>query len=256
MSAIAVTQGGVARSEWIKLRTLRSTVLTYLFALGALVGVGLLATLAAVARWESMSAPEREGVAINAHALAGADLAQLAIGVVGVIAISGEYTTGMIRSTLAAVPTRLPVLWAKLGVLCATTFALMLPASFVVYLAGNAIMSQHWHERLMDPGIPRVVAGTAVLLTGVCALGVALGFILRSTAGAIATLFGILLVLPLVGQFVPKVGPYLPSGTMDAFTSLHNDPTVLAPWTGLALFVGYVVVAIAGAAVVLMRRDA
>lgn len=257
MSAVAVTQGRVARSEWIKLRTVRSTVLTYLFALGGLGGSALLVALAANERWASMSAAERAGVRIHEYVLAGDDLALLALGVVGVIAITGEYTTGMVRATFAAVPHRLPVLWAKLAVVSATTFALMLPASFASYLAGNAVMSKHWQESLSDPGVLRVVAGTAVILTGVAALGVALGFIVRSTAGAIATLFGILIVLPMtIGQFVPKIAPYLPSSAMASFTTATPEPDMLRPLPGLLLFGAWIALAIVAAAIVVRRKDA
>ncbi|MBB4664705.1 ABC transporter permease [Conexibacter arvalis] len=257
MSAIAVTHARVARSEWIKLRTVRSTVLTYLFAIAALGGSGLLVAISALERWESMSPSERAGVRIHEYVLAGDDLAFLALGVVGVIAVTGEYTTGMVRATLAAVPARLPVLWAKLAVLCATTFALMLPTSLVTYLVGDAIMSQRWEERLTDPGVLRVVVGTAVVATLVCALGVVLGFLLRSTAGAIATLFAILIVLPMtLGQFVPEIAPYLPSSAMLSFITVSPEEDMLAAWPGLALFAGYVAVAIGGAAARLKRRDA
>lgn len=257
MSALAVTQGRVARSEWIKLRTVRSTVLTYLFALASLVGTAVLVGIAAVERWASMSPDERAGVRIHEYALAGDDMALLALGVAGVIAISGEYTTGMIRATFAAVPHRLPVLWAKLGVVGVTTFVLTLPASFLTYLAGNAIMSKHWEESLSDPGVLRVVAGTAVILTGVALLGVALGFIVRSTAGAIATLFGILIVLPMtLGQFIPKIAPYLPTNAMLSFTSVRPEENMLAPVPGLLLFGLWIAIAIAGAAIVVVRKDA
>jgi hypothetical protein len=257
MSALAVTQGRVARSEWIKLHTVRSTVLTYLFALASLVGSGVLVGIAAVERWASMSPAERADVRIHEYALAGDDMALLALGVAGVIAITGEYTTGMIRATFAAVPHRLPVLWAKLGVVGVTTFVLTLPASFVTYLTGNAIMSKHWQESLSDPGVLRAVAGTAVILTGVALLGVALGFVVRSTAGAIATLFGILIVLPMtLGQFIPKIAPYLPSSAMSSFTTVRPEDNLLAPWPGLALFAAWIVVAIAGAAIVVVRKDA
>jgi hypothetical protein len=257
MSALAVTQARVARSEWLKLRTVRSTVLTYLFALASFGGSGLLVALSANERWASMTAAERASVRIHEYVLAGDDLALLALGVAGVIAITGEYTTGMVRASFAAVPHRLPVLWAKLGVVSATAFALMLPTSLATYLIGNAVMSKHWHESLTDPGVLRVVTGTAVVVTCVAALGVALGFLVRSTAGAIATLFGILIVLPMtLGQFVPEVNPYLPSSAMTSFTSVRPEDDLLGPWPGLLLLALYVVAAVGAAALVVTRKDA
>jgi ABC-2 type transport system permease protein len=256
MTAIGVTPRRVVRSEWIKLSTLRSTTIIFAAAVAAMIGLSVVFAWAAIDNWADMSPEGRRTVAVEGIVLSGRHLAQLAIGVVGVMAISGEYATGMIRATLAAVPRRLPVLWAKLGIYAAVTLALMLAASFAAFFAGNAVLAKHWDFHLSDPGVLRSVFGAAISLTAVCLLGTALGFILRNTAGAISTLFGILMVLPLVGDFSPVVGRHLPTSAMDSLLTAKIGDEMLQPLPALLLLCAYVGVGIAGAAITLLRKDA
>jgi ABC-type transport system involved in multi-copper enzyme maturation permease subunit len=114
---------------------------------------------------------------------------------------------------------------------------------------------------LSDPGVLRAVLGSAVQLTGVGVLGVALGALLRNTAGSVASLFGLTLLLPgliqlLPSGFVADVSPYLPSNAIGAFVAVSQSSTTLAPWTGLLVFAVYLVVFVGAAAVFLKRRDA
>ena len=176
--------------------------------------------------------------------------------VAGLIAFSGLYATGLIRATLAAVPRRLPVLWAKLSVFAAATLVLMTVGAVAGFFAGNAILAQHRDFSLSDRGVLRAVLGTAAGLTGVCLLGTALGFILRNTAAAISTLFFILMVLPLFGSFVPELAPYLPTNAMYSLATARIDGEMLEPLPALLVLVGYVGVAIGGAAFTLWRKDA
>jgi hypothetical protein len=168
----------------------------------------------------------------------------------------------MIRSTLTAVPRRLPVLWAKLGVFAVAALVTSEAALAVSMLAGQAILSaRHAGASLSDPGVLRAMIGAALYLTVSGLLGVALGFIIRNTAGAVTVLFGILLMLPVLGNFLPSswaehVTPYLPSNAGQAVFQVQKVAGTLAPWTGLALFAGYAALAAAIAAVTLNRRDA
>lgn len=255
MSALGVTQRRVVRSEWIKFTTLRSTRLTFAAAVLLMVGLGMLVAWITVGEWETMSAAERADQHVG-NVLAGRLLAELIVGAAGVMAISGEYATGMIRATLAAVPARLPVLWAKLGIFAVVTFVLMTLASFAAFFAGTAILSAHWQFSLSDPGTLRIVTMSAVVLTATCLLGTAFGFLLRNTAAAISVVIAIVLVLPILGEFAPRVAQYLPSGAMGALVTSTPEPNVLAPWPALALLGAYVVAAIAAAALALTRRDA
>jgi hypothetical protein len=265
MSAAAarVTQGAVLRSEWIKLRSLRSTRWSLLAAVVSMAGLGALVAAIQMNRWSHLEPHERLTYNSLEPAVGGWHLAQLAIGVLGVMIITGEYSTGMIRSTLLAEPRRLPVLWAKLGVYAVVTFALMLVASFVSFFAVQAIVTQHHQQHaLSDPGALRVVIGTALFLTVLGALSLALGTIVRNTAGGIALFVGLLFVLPGIAAILPAatadaIDPYLPlnagSGVMTAvFESSHH----LSPWGGFAVFCGYTALAVVGAALTLRRRDA
>jgi ABC-2 type transport system permease protein len=256
MTAIGVSPPRVVRSEWIKLATLRSTNITFAVAVAAMIGISVLVSWATVGNWAEMSPAQRRSVAVEEIVLSGRFLAQLAIGVVGVMAITGEYATGMIRATLAAVPRRLPVLWAKLGIYAAVTFALMVAASFAAFLTGNAVLAEHWDFHLSDPGVLRCVFGAAISLTLICLLGTALGFIVRNTAGAISTLFAILMVLPILGEFRPGIDRYLPTSVIDSLLTARIEGDMLQPLPALLLLCAYVCAAAGGAVLTLLRRDA
>jgi ABC-2 type transport system permease protein len=255
-----VTQGRVLIAEWIKLRSLRSTVYTLLAATGLTVGAGML--LAAFMAGQEAPADPSHRVLLDptAVSLRGVFMAQLAIGVLGVLLVTGEYSTGMIRATLSAVPRRLPVLWAKAGVFGVVAAVLMIAASLAAFLGGQVILGPRG-TTLAAAGVARAVVGAGLYLTVVGLLGFGLGFIIRNTAGAIALLFGLLLVLPTLGEVLPsnwgrQVVPYLPSNAGQAIMSVHQAPGELAPWTGFAVFCGYAAVAIVAAAILLKRRDA
>lgn len=268
---LRVTQWRVVVSEWIKLRSLRSTVYTLAAALAAVIGFGILAAAAVTGQIGGRDGggprgPGGDGFAMDptSISLAGVGLAQMIIGVLGVLVISGEHSTGMIRSSLTAVPKRLPVLWGKTIVLSAVTLAVMLVAVFAAFFASQAILAgKDMDVALTGDGVLRAVAGAAVYLTGVGVLGIALGALLRHTAGAITTLFAVLLVVPgLIGLVLPdswveKVVPYLPSNAGQSFTSaVDTGQGLLGPLTGFAVFAAYVVVLSGGAALALARRDA
>jgi ABC-type transport system involved in multi-copper enzyme maturation permease subunit len=259
---LKVTQPRVLVSEWIKLRSLRSTVWTLIVAVGLTIGLGVLVGFIFHANWSHMNPDDRLRFDPTETTLRGALFAQLAIGVLGVLMITGEYSTGMIRATMSAVPKRLPVLWAKLAVFTAVGAVTMLVSTFAAFLIGQAILAPTApHTTLSGPHVLRAVVGAGLYLTLVGALGLAIGFIVRNTAGAISALFGILLLLPIVGDLLPAswtshfIG-WLPSNAGQQLMTLHPDPHMLAPWNGFALFVGYVAAAIAVAAVVVKRRDA
>ena len=196
------------------------------------------------------------------NSLAGVFLAQLVIGVLGVLILSAEYSSGTIRATLAAVPQRRTVLVVKAAVFAVVAFVVSLFACLVAFEVAQRIYATHSVEvALSAPGVPRIILGGALYLTVVGLLGLGLAAILRSTAGAISTIFGLLLVVPILVQFLPSdwradVSPYLPSTAGSGIFRLQAEPGSLAPWTGFALFAGYTVVALVAGAVVLRRRDA
>ena len=257
-----VTQLRVIRSEWIKLRSLRSTLFTLLAAVVALVGLGCVFSYFMARRWDDLPPQERLVFDPTLVSLRGFFLAQLAVGVLGVLVVSGEYATGMIRSSLTAVPRRLPVLWAKALVYGVVAWVLMTGASLAAFLLGQAALSgRRLGTSLSAPGVLRAVLGAGLYLAVVGLVGLALGALIRNTAGGIATLFGVLLVLPVLAQALPSswfdvINPYLPSTAGQSLVHVQQQPHTLAPWTGFWVFCLYALAALAGAAVTLRRRDA
>jgi ABC-2 type transport system permease protein len=256
-----VTQVGVFRSEWTKLYSLRSTRYALLATVILSIGLGVLASALTVSRWATMSAADKATFNPLNTSLLGVEFGVLAIGVLGVLLITGEYTTGMIRSTMTAVPKRLPVLWGKAVVYALVALAISVPSAFIAFFAGQAILSgQHIQIAFSHPGVPGAVLGAAGYLTLVGLFAMGLGAILRSTAAGIATFAGIMFVLPPLVSILPSsvansIDPYLPSNAGRAIMEIGHHANTLSPGAGLAVFAGYVAVVIAAAAVLLVRRD-
>jgi hypothetical protein len=259
-----VTQARVVRSEWTKLHTLRSTRWSLLAASVLTIGLPLLFAAVLSSRWGHLSPQERAG---HRHAplniaLAGVNVSQLAIAVLGVLVITGEYATGMIRATFSAVPKRLPVLWAKTVVYALVAFALMLPSVLIAFFASQAILARHDIEQISfsHPGVARTVIGGAAYLMLVGIFALAIGAIVRNTAGGIATFAAIFFVIPPLLNILPTswnnaINPYLPDSAGRSIISLNHGAHSLAPAPGLALFCGYTALVIAIAAALLVRRD-
>jgi hypothetical protein len=259
---LRVTQPRVVLSEWTKLRSLRSTLWSLLVAV--LLGIGLPCLFATIisSRWGSMTPQERAHRRPFHVVLVGANIAELAIAVLGVLVITGEYSTGMIRSTMSAVPKRLPVLWAKAGVFGVVTFVLMLPTVVAAFFASQAIFARHniLQVSFSAPGVTRALVGCALYLTVLGIFSLGLGAIMRNTAGAIAVYAGIFFVIPPLLGVLPSswdnaISPYLPAAAGHDVFALHTGPNSLSVWTGFALFCGYALAALVIAAVLLVRRD-
>jgi ABC-2 type transport system permease protein len=264
VSGGGVTMRRVLTSEWTKLWTVRSTRWTLGVAFVVMAALGPVASAVQMGHWAGMSPQDRATFDAVNTATGGWHGAQLAIGVLGVLVISGEYATGMIRSSLMAVPHRLPVLWAKIAVYAAVTFVLMLIATLISFFASQPILAEHHVQRTLgDPGALRTVIGCALFMTVLGAMCVGFGGLLRRTAGGLAMFVGLLFVLPglldILGSSLNNtISPYLPLNAGMTVLSHRFDPGShhLSVWGGFALFCGYALVAIAAAAVTLMRRDA
>jgi len=257
-----VTQLRVGLSEWTKFVSLRST--RWSLGIGVLLTIALPIIFAAVtaSHWSHMSLRDRADRHPLDIALAGVNVSQLAIAVLGVLVITGEYSTGMIRSTMIAVPKRLPVLWAKLGIYAAVSFALTLPAVLVGFFGSQAILRSHHILQISfgAPGVARSVIGGALYVTLVAIFALGLGSIVRNTAAGIATFAGIFFVIPPLMNILPTswnnaIAPWLPDSAARAIFQLTHDSHSLSPAAGAALFCGYVAAAIAAAALLLVRRD-
>lgn len=268
VARLRVTGRRVIASEWVKFRSLRSTVVTIAVALVIIIGFGALAAGVVSGDLTRPTGPGGGGgggaFASNptAVSLAGMTLAQIIVGILGVLAITSEYSSGMIRATLAAVPQRLPVLWAKVLVIGVSTFVVAVPASFGAFAVGQAILGPGHNVTLSDPGVLRAVLGSAAYLAAIALLGLGLGALLRHTAGAIGALFGILMVapglLPLVlpSSWADSIVPYLPSNAGESFTAIVPRSGMLSAGHGAWVLAAWLVVLLGTSAILLRRRDA
>jgi ABC-2 type transport system permease protein len=245
-------------SEWIKFRTLRSTWAVLGAAVAAMVLVGLIVAY----NTRQLTADLQANDIAASGPLQGFYLGQLLMGSLGVLFVSGEYSTGMIRSTLAAVPKRIPVLWAKLVVFVAVAGTSMIVISFVAFLSAEGLLS-HYRTgfSLGDPGVLRVVLGTGIYLTLIGVIGSVLGWIVRSTPGALVAFVGVVIVLPVLfgdalGNWGKHVAEFLPSSAGSAFAESVPDGLSLTPWWGLVVLLGWVLLGLTVAVVLLRRRDA
>ncbi|MEW2400840.1 ABC transporter permease [Streptomyces sp. NPDC046862] len=262
-----VTGPRVLRAEWAKFWSLRSTWITLGVAVFLLVLFGAIASYTYSPDAVAAGGPPGPGSGSGdsdavSLALTGVSFAQLAIGVLGVLLAAGEYTTGMIRSTLAAVPRRLPVLWSKAAVIGPIAVVLTTIGALAAFQLGvPGLDGEKIALSLSDDGVLRSLAGAGVYLGLVAVFGVALGMLIRSSAGAIAALVGILLILPGLASLLPDswydtLSPYFPSNAGSAVYALHQSSDALSPGAGLAVFAGWVALALAGAAFRLVRTDA
>ena len=256
-----VTQVRVVRAEWTKLRALRSTWWCALIAVVLIVGLGAAIAGSGTPYHVSAGNSAAGGITVS---LIGILFAQLVIGMLGVLAFSGEYATGMIRATLAVVPSRLPVLWAKLVVLAGLMLPVTLLAAVAEFFAVTALESSRGGSAisLTDPGVLREVVGSSLYLTVIAVIGLALGALLRRTAAGLSVFAAVFLVVPLVAAYLPQgikgFAPYLPSnagGDIWGAGKIFGGHQ-LGPWTGFAVLCGYAVVLTGLAAWRLRRRDA
>jgi ABC-type transport system involved in multi-copper enzyme maturation permease subunit len=252
----------VLDSEWTKLRTVRSTYWTLLAAAVAMIGLSVVVCAVYVAQYDGLTLKDKVSFNPVTSSLAGGFLAQLAIAVLGVLVITNEYGSGMIRATLAAVPQRLTVLAAKATVFAAVTLVVSTASCFVAFFVGQSILSAKGiGVGIGAPGALRIVVGTGLYLAVLGLLALGLGTIIRRTAGAIAAVFGVIFVLPSLALLLPSsmdaIQKFLPSNAGQALTSgSARGTTTLSPWLGFAVFCLYAAAALVIAGVTLVRRDA
>jgi ABC-2 type transport system permease protein len=250
------------RAEWTKLRSVRSTVWTLLVTVALAVGFGALIGASQMSSWDDLDAAERMRFDPTSFSLSGLFMAQLAVGVLGVLIVTSEYATGQIRATFGATPQRLTVLAAKATTFTGVVLATGVIASFSAFFVGQAIFASKGLEASIgDPGVLRAVFGGASYLTGIGLLGVGVGTLLRRTAGATAGLVAVLFIVPIVTGFLPSsfqetVGKYLPAQAGMAIFNVIPDPRALTPWVGLTVLLAYGAITLAAGAVTVARRDA
>src|SRR6202035_2734841 len=202
--ALKVTQAGVLLWEFTKFRSRRSPMYSLLTAVALMIGIGALFSAVTASQYHTFSAADKAAFNPAATSLQGTVFAVVAFGVLGVLLMSGEYTTGMIRSSLTAVPRRLPVLWGKLAVFTGTIFSVSLVASFISFFLGQALLSSHHlGVSIAAPDALRSVIGAALYVTVAGLTGVALGALLRNTAAGIATFAAVFFVIPPLAGLLP-----------------------------------------------------
>ncbi|WP_375494042.1 ABC transporter permease [uncultured Jatrophihabitans sp.] len=253
-----VSFAGAVSAEWIKFRTLRSTLAVLGAAMLGMLVIGVIVGF----NTRHLTRNLQPDDVVQSSTLQGYYLAQLLIGALGVLFVSGEYGSGMIRSSFAAVPRRLPVLWAKIIVFVVVTFPAMLLMCFVTFLAAQGVISSARPGfSLGDPGVLRVVVGTAGYLTLIGVLGGMLGWIVRNTPGALVAYFATVLVLPVIfgnvlGTWGKDIAQFMPSNAGSSFAASLPESPSLSPTIGLIVLLAWVAVAVAIAAAQLSRRDA
>lgn len=259
--------GHVMLAEWTKIRSVRSTFWALILFVVVTVGFTALFTFLTELNWTNGA----DAAARNARILrdpvsfilgAGIYLGQLTICVLGALLITTEYSTGVIRASLLAVPRRLPMLAAKSAVFTMLIFILAEIVAFGSFFTGSAIMHSKVVVTLGDPGVFRAVAGAGLYLTVLGLFALAIGALIRHTAGAITTVIGVILVLPILTGLLPgtvgkHIDAYLPeqAGALISHAQQqHSD--LLSPWQGLGVFCLWTAVLLAAGAWLLQRRDA
>lgn len=255
-----------ARAEWIKLRTVRSTGYSLAFALVIALGVSAIACQRLVAELTGVTGRQRvdllQGIDGSSRSLVGNVVAQLAIGALGVLVVTSEFGTGMVRASLCAMPQRLRWIAAKLVVFGAVAFLAGQLLTFSSFGLGQAILSiQHAGLSIGDPGALRTVFATGLYIALVGVAGAAFGVIVKHTAGALVSLIAALFVLPaIVSAFSQplqgQIMRFLPANIGEQAATIDRLPDHFAPWVGIALMAGYVAVLLTIGCVLLQRRDA
>ena len=252
---------GVARMEWLKLRSVRSTWWTLLvFAAGM---IGLAIPILIHLHWATMSAADRAAFDPTNDSYAGLAVGQLALGVLGVLAVTSEFSSGMIRATFAAAPRRPLVLAAKAAIIAAVTLVAGEILAFVAWGVGEAVLRNPApHATLGQPGVLRAVLMAGAYPALIALIGLGLGALIRHTAGAISAVVGVLFVLPLIllplGTSIQNAtAKFMPMMIAEnSLTAVKPLPHSLSPGVGFALLCVYAAAALAIGGWALARRDA
>ena len=250
------------RSEFTKIRSTRSTYWTLLALIVVTVGIGAIATAGTASHPQGIT---KASLDATQQSLAGLYVGQLVIAVLGALTITSEYSTGMIRTSLAVQPRRGVVFAAKALVFAAVSLVTGLVACFASFFIGQAILSSHHlNATLGDPNVLRAVIGGALFLTACGMLAYGLGAILRHTAGAITAAIGLLFVLSILVNFLPqswqnnvdKWMPAIAGAQIWTTKPASGGPHLFSAWPGFAVLATYAVVAIVAGLVVFRTRDA
>jgi hypothetical protein len=256
---------GALAAEWIKLRSIRSTYLALAAAATAAIALGSLVAYYAAAKshpWAHLSLQARATWDPVSYSLGGLAIAQLAFGTLGVLVISSEHATGLIRTTFAATPRRRVVLAAKAAAAAALTLAAGELIAFAAFFAGQqALSAKHLNMPLTHPGVLRGVLAAGLYLAIITLVGLGLGAIIRHTAGAIAAMFALVFLIPQVIHAIPdpwstRIGKYMLDNAGQQLVALHGAPGYFSPGASLIVCAAYTTAALTAAAILITLRDA
>ncbi|WP_329570251.1 ABC transporter permease subunit [Streptomyces sp. NBC_01361] len=256
---MATTQ--VLRSEWTKIRSVASTVWTLGLAVVLTIALGVLISILSRNEFKNMGLKERLSFDPTFISFAGMSLGQLAMIVFGVLVVSNEYSTGMIRTSLAAVPQRGTFLFSKVAVATVLAFVVGLATSFIAFFLGQAVLGEY-RAQIGDPGVLRAVIGGGLYMTLIAMFSMGVASMLRSPMLSLGILMPFFfLISNILGNVsaTKKIGRYLPdqagSKIMQVVTPIDDD-TPYGPWGGLGIMVIWVVLALIFGYVLLKKRDA
>lgn len=257
-----LTFTGLLRSESIKLWSLRSTYWTFSLVVVAALGIAVLMSFAMSSGFDSaggaMGIDNAQMFVIVATS--GLGLGQLIVAVLGVLSISGEYSSGMIKLTLTAVPGRLPALWAKVCVLFGFTFVVGLFSVVGAFLVATPILgAKDVTANLFAGDVILPLLGNALFLALIAVFAIGIGTIVRSSAGGIATVLGIILLLPTVVALFSMLVEWVADIVPFIFTVAGSEmitPNTMESWQALLVVLAWVAVSLGAAALLLKRRDA
>ena len=256
---------GAIRSEWTKLRSVRSTGFSLLAMAAISLGLMSLIAWAQMNRWDRLDPGERLAMVhepLQIVLTRPIFISQLVVAVLGVMVISAEYTTGMIRSTLQSQPRRLTVLTAKVIVFAALMLVVGELLSFAAFFVGRAVISSHISVSLSDHNVVRAIIGAGLYLALLGLFALAFGAILRHTAGAITAVLGTVLILSNLTGLLPDswghhINAWMPTNAGSLIMQTAKAPDdLLGPWQGLAVFAGWTALLLIVAAVLFQKRDA
>src|SRR5437868_7176402 len=232
----------VLLSEWTKIRSVRSTMWTLLSTLILLLGFGALVSFVTTSSGNAQPLPGLEGAEqALLFSLAGLQFGAMAMAVLGIMVISGEYRTGMIRTSLLGVPKRMRLLAGKIVVFTGVSLVVSLVTVFLAFYLGQALLSGGGLDvSIGDPEVLRAVIGSGLFLTASGLFGLALGALVRHTPGAIVSYMVLTVVLPLIINVIPgdvgrTISMYLTTNAGLTVTSALRPEITLAPWQGFGV---------------------
>ena len=257
--------GGTLRSEFTKIRSVRSTYWALLVLLAVSIGIGAAICAGTAANWSQTSAADRATFDATQVSVAGLFyLGQLVIVVLGAIVLTAEYSTGMIRTSLTAMPRRATMYIAKAAVFAVVALVVTLAAAFISFFLGQSLLaSTHASATLSQPGVLRAVVGSALYVTLVGLFAFAAGAIFRHTAATITSIIGLLFVIPILVHLLPSswyqdLERWLPdaAGRAISTTVSGQDPHLFSPWGQFAVFAVYTAILLVVGGILFRKRDA